>query len=156
MYVDQLSKGGNYSLASPSISTCLLSHLHFPDTPQPHHRFQMVDKASGREINNAIEVHTVELTKYHLAETTIMSASKLEQWAFLLLRAQDYEAESLKRLLPGKKAQRDYEWALNGASEEGRKAAVAETVRLLQDLAGEPLSPIADRLPNRYHHWKYF
>jgi len=43
----------------------------------------------------------VELTKYHLSESTIEFSSKLEQWAFLLLRAQDYEAESLKRLLPG-------------------------------------------------------
>ena len=105
----------------------------------------------------------------------IVTASKLEQWAFLLLRAQDYEAELLKRLLPGiefgsainsiatisaktedkqmydqrEKAQRDYEWALSGAREqgreegrkEGRKAAVAETVRMLEELAAEPLSP---------------
>jgi len=43
------------------------------------------------------------------------------------------------------KAQRDYEWALSGAREEGReegrKAAVAETVRMLEELAAEPLSP---------------
>ena len=113
----------------------------------------------------------MELTKYHLSESTIEFSSKLEQWAFLLLRAQDYEAESLKRLLPGiefesainsiatisaktedkqmydqrEKAQRDYEWALSGAREEGReegrKAAVAETVRMLEELAAEPLSP---------------
>jgi len=112
--------------------------------------------------------------KYHSAETTIVSASKLAQWACLLLRAQDDEAESLKRLLPGiefenainsiatisaktedklmydqrEKAQRDYEWALSGAREEGReegrKAAVAETVRMLEELAGEPLSPFED------------
>jgi hypothetical protein len=69
----------------------------------------------------------------------------LEQLAFLLLRAQDYDAGSLKRLSPGiefetaintieimsaksedkpmyderEKAQCDYEWTLTGAREEG-------------------------------------
>jgi hypothetical protein len=61
----------------------------------------MLDRESGRELSNAIEVHTVELTKYNLVEKTISQAGKLEQWAFLLLRAQDYDAASLKQLLPG-------------------------------------------------------
>ena len=78
-------------------------------------------------------------------ERSITEASKLEQWVFLLLRAQDYDADTLRRLLPGiefdtaiktietisgktedkqmydqrEKAQRDYEWALSGARAEG-------------------------------------
>ena len=63
MYVDQLSPGGNYALAAPSISICLLSRVLFAETDQAHHRFQMVDRESGRENSNAIEVHTVELIK---------------------------------------------------------------------------------------------
>lgn len=147
MYVDQLSKGGNYALAAPSISICLLSRVLFQETSQPHHRFQMLDRQSGRELSKAIEVHTVELTKYNLDEQTISTASKLEQWVFLLLYAQDYDADTLRRLLPGlefekaistietisaktkdkqmydqrEKAQRDYEWAISGAREQGRE-----------------------------------
>lgn len=90
------------------------------------------------------------IDKYNSAEATIPMASKLEQWAFLLLRAQDYDAETLKHLLPGiefetaietieiisaktedkhmydqrEKAQRDYEWALSGAREEGREEGI--------------------------------
>ena len=101
MYVDQLSQGGNYALASPAISICLLNHVLFQESSQAHHRFQMQDRASGRRLDNAIEVHTVELTKYNLDEETISEGSKLEQWAFLLLLAQDYDASTLKRLLPG-------------------------------------------------------
>ncbi len=152
MYVDQLSQGGNYALASPAISICLLSHVLFFDTSQMHHRFQLLDRKSGRELNNAIEVHTVELTKYNLDASTISRATKLEQWAFLLLRAQDFEADQLRKLLPGiefvpaintieiisaktedkqmynhrEKAQRDYEWALMGAREEGREEGRVE------------------------------
>ena len=43
--------------------------------------FQMQDRASGRKLDNAIEVHTVELTKYNLNEEAICEGGKLEQWA---------------------------------------------------------------------------
>jgi predicted transposase/invertase (TIGR01784 family) len=147
MYVDQLAAGANYALAAPAISICLLSHRLFPESDQAHHRFAMVDEPSGRRINNAVEVHTVELTKYNLDSGVISQAGELEQWAFLLLHAQDYEAAHLKQLLPGiafeaaidtievisaktedksmydqrEKAQRDYEWAISGARQEGRQ-----------------------------------
>jgi predicted transposase/invertase (TIGR01784 family) len=179
MHVDQLVKGGNYASLAPSISICLLSHVLFPGSAQAHHCFEMRDKQSGRKLDNAIEVHTVELTKYNLEAGSISQASKLEQWAFLLLRAQDYDAATLKRLLPGiefetaietieiisektedkqmydqrEKAQRDYEWALSGARQEGReegreegeqmgmeKGKLAGKVQLLQELLGERLS----------------
>lgn len=179
MYVDQLSAGGNYALAAPSISICLLDQSLFKDTAQAHHRFQMLDRASGRELVNAIEVHTVELPKYELDERSITEASKLEQWVFLLLRAQDYDADTLRRLLPGiefdtaiktietisgktedkqmydqrEKAQRDYEWALSGAREEGMeqgeeigmaRGKLAGQIQLLQQLLAEPSSSDAD------------
>ncbi len=147
MYVDQLSKGGSYASAAPAISICLLNRLLFSQTVQAHHRFQMMDRESGRELTKAIEVHTIELTKYNLNEAAISQASKLEQWAFLLLHAQDYEVDVLKRLLPAiefepaidtlaiisaktedkqmydqrEKAQRDYEWALSSVREEGEQ-----------------------------------
>jgi predicted transposase/invertase (TIGR01784 family) len=156
MFVDQVPKGGGYASVSPSISICLLKNILFPNTEQAHHQFEMRDRESGRKLDNAIEVHTVELTKYNLEEETISQDSKLEQWAFLLLKAQDYDAETLKRLLPGiefetaidtieiisektedkqmydqrEKAQRDYEWALSGAREEGERLGIEKGERL--------------------------
>ena len=147
MHVDQLSKSDDYTSLSPSISICLLRHLLFHDTSQSHHRFEMRDLESRRKLDNAIEVHTVELTKYNLDEQTVSQKSKLEQWAFLLLRAQDYDAATLRQLLPGiefetaietiriisektedkqmydqrEKAQRDYEWAITGAKKIARE-----------------------------------
>jgi predicted transposase/invertase (TIGR01784 family) len=183
IHVDQLSKGGNYTSLSSSISICLLKVVLFTGSTQAHHRFEMRDLASGRKLDNAIEVHTIELTKYNLKGETISLASKLEQWAFLLLYAQDYEAGTLKRLLPGiefetaietievisektedklmydqrEKAQRDYEWALSGAREEGErlglekgerlgleKGASAGKIQLLQELLEEPQSSTAE------------
>ncbi|MEM9588051.1 MAG: Rpn family recombination-promoting nuclease/putative transposase [Planctomycetota bacterium] len=172
MFVDQLVQGENYALAMPSISICLLDRKLFAKTQQSHHRFQMIDRESGREISNAIEVHTLELTKFKLDEAMISMAGKLEQWAFLLLRAQDYDARALRELLPGiefekaittletisaktedkqmydqrEKAQRDYEWAISGARQEGReegleegleKGKLAGQIQLLEQLLGE-------------------
>lgn len=105
----------------------------------------MLDAASGKRLANAIEVHTLELTKYNLSSHTISTATQLEQWVFLLLHAQDYEADELHRLLPGiafktaidtleiifgktqrkrmydqrEKAQRDYEWQLASERTQG-------------------------------------
>jgi hypothetical protein len=145
MHRSQLRPGEDYAYLTSSISICLLGKVLFRDTDQPHHRFQMADLASGRTLDNAIEVHTVELTKYNLDEQTISRASKLEQWVFLLLRAQDYSADDLRRLLPdiefvtaidclvvisqktqdktmydqNEKARRDYEWGLSSSRKEG-------------------------------------
>jgi predicted transposase/invertase (TIGR01784 family) len=163
MYVEQLSAGDNYAMLRPAISICLLTRRIF-DSHQPHHRFQMVDLASGRQLDRAIEVHTVELGKYNLDEQTISLASKIEQWAFLMLYAQDYDSSALKDLLPGiefeqaietietisaktedrimydqrEKAQRDYEWAITGAREEGREEGkLTGKIQMLQELLGD-------------------
>ncbi len=129
------------------MSICLLNQVLFPDTPAPHHRFRLIDPEHRREIPSAIEVHTVELTKYNLQEATIRAATAIEQWAFFFLQADRYEAARLRKLLPGaefqraitvvetiaaktedrrmydqrEKAQRDHQWALESAREEGRE-----------------------------------
>lgn len=174
MYVDQLSAGDNYAALRPAISICLLNHSIFASV-QPHHRFQMVDVASGRELSRAVEVHTVELGKYNLDVQTISQSSKIQQWAFLLLFAQDYDSSDLRELLPGiefeqaigtietisaktedrvmydqrEKAQRDYEWAISGAREEGREEGLEEglergelrgKIHLLQEMLGDSVT----------------
>lgn len=145
MYVDQLQKSDQYSEANSAISICLMSKKLFNDSDQAHHRFQLMDLMSGRKLADAIEVHTIELAKYNLNEAFISKRPKIEQWAFLLLRAQDYDRVQLRKLLPGiefeeairvleiissktedkqmydqrEKAQRDYIWMMTGARNEG-------------------------------------
>ena len=116
----------------------------------------------------------MELTKYNLKEETISGASEIEQWAFFLLFADRYEAQRLRELLPGiefqqaisvveaiaektedrmiydqrLKAQRDYQWGLDSARQEGREegreeGAVMGKIQLLQELLGEASSSTA-------------
>lgn len=94
-----------------------------------------------------VEVHTVELPKYDLEGAAIREATKIEQWVFLLLYAEQYTAEQLRALLPGvefdqaitvietisqktkdrmmydqrEKALRDQRWLMEGALERGRE-----------------------------------
>jgi flagellar biosynthesis/type III secretory pathway protein FliH len=124
---------------------------------------------------SSVEVHTLELTKYNLQEATISSAPAIEQWAFFFLFADRYEPERLRELLPGVefqqaisvveaiaaktedrmmydqrlKAQRDYQWGLDSARqegmekgrEEGRKEGEAiGKIQLLQELLGDESS----------------
>jgi predicted transposase/invertase (TIGR01784 family) len=145
LYVDQLKSGKNYVSLQPAISICLLSAVLFHDTATAHHRFRMCDPDQGKELPNAVEVHTVELTKYTLGEDTIGQASKIEQWAFFLLFADQYEPRRLRELLPEvefqeaitiveqiacktedrtmydqrEKAERDHQWRLEGALNAG-------------------------------------
>ena len=93
--MDQLESGQDYSDLKLAISICLLTKELLRDSSQAHHRFQLVDRESGRELSRAIEVHTVELTKYNLSSGTLSEAGKIEQWAFFLLCADQYEPERL-------------------------------------------------------------
>lgn len=175
LYVDQLGAGQNYADLRPAISICLLNKILFRDASTPHHRFRLADPEHEMEISDSIEVHTIELTKYNLSEETISEATSIEQWAFFFLFADRYEPERLRKLLPGvefqraitvieaiaaktedrvmydqrEKAQRDYQWALDGARQEGRQegreeglevGSLAGKIQLLQQLLGEESS----------------
>ena len=168
MYVDQLGPGGSYAGLRSAISIGLLEKRLFRDDTTAHHRFRLADPEHDMEVSDSIEVHTVELTKYNLQEETISSAPAIEQWAFFFLFADRYEPERLRELLPGVefqqaisvveaiaaktedrrmydqrlKAQRDYQWGMDSAREEGRQEGwkggeLAGKIQLLQELLGE-------------------
>jgi len=153
LYVDQLEAGQNYAELRPAISICLLRQVLFGDSPVPHHRFRLVDTEQGMELPEAVEVHTVELTKYNLGDVESLSqATAIEQWAFFFLFADQYEPARLRELLPDRefqqavsvieaiasktedremydqreKAQRDYLSAIEGARQEGLEAGREE------------------------------
>lgn len=167
MYTEQAREGDQYSQLQPAISICLLKDLLFKSRNQAHHRFQLSDRESGEIIEDTIEVHTLELAKYNLDDATIGRASQIEKWAFLLMYAQDYSAKQLKELLSDdefsgaietievisakkedremydqrSKAQRDYEWGLASARQEGRQEGqLIGRILTIQELLGDSVS----------------
>ena len=145
MYTDQLSEGDDYTELNTTISICLLTKNLFVESSQPHHRFELTDAESGRNLDRAIAVHTVELQKFGYDESTVSAAPLLAQWSWLILNPHNYAAEDLRRLFPDlsfqraincletissktedkamhdqrDKSQRDYDWMLSTARKQG-------------------------------------
>ena len=99
-YTDQLRAGQGYSDLKATYSICLLMR-NLWDDDQLHHQFRLVDRESGRVLDDSIEIHTVELAKYNGALSDVRSASVLEQWAYWIKNSSEHTVEELQELLPG-------------------------------------------------------
>ena len=145
IYTDQLRSGDDYSLLKPAYSICLLDGVLWHDSKKVHHAFRFTDQESGRTLNETLEIHTIELGRYHLQEKDLAKASLLECWIYWLLHAHEYEPEELLKLFPQEairqatltiaqiaqitedkamydsreKAIRDRQWELNASRKEG-------------------------------------
>jgi hypothetical protein len=61
----------------------------------------LVDRESGRVLEESIEIHTVELAKYNGNTNEVHNASVLEQWAYWIKNSSEHTVEELQELLPG-------------------------------------------------------
>lgn len=98
--------GQDYAALRPAISICLLSQILFSQTPVPHHRFRLVDPEHGCELPGAIEVHTVELSKYSLDEETIREATPIEPWSFFLSASGSLRSGAAAGIATGRRVSR--------------------------------------------------
>jgi predicted transposase/invertase (TIGR01784 family) len=99
-YTDQLRIGQGYNDLKATYSICLLMR-NLWDDDQLHHQFRLVDRESGRVLEDSIEIHTVELAKYNGGPSEVRSASDLEQWAYWIKNSSEHTVEELRELLPG-------------------------------------------------------
>ena len=100
-YVGQMGSGDEYNLLRATYSISLLTNPIWKDDSQLHHRFELVDLVSGIKLDDTIEIHTVELSKYHFdGEKPITQTDKLSQWTYWMRNASHYSANELKALLP--------------------------------------------------------
>ena len=145
IYAGQLRSGDDYSELKPAFSICILEGMLWKDSAKVHHAFQFTDRETGRILGNTLEIHTLELGRYHLSESDLPTASLMDRWLYWLLHAHEYEPEELLRLFPQEafrlatqtitriseitgdkamydsreKAIRDRQWALNASRNEG-------------------------------------
>ena len=99
-YTDQLRAGQGYGDLKATYSICLLMR-NLWDDDQLHHQFRLVDRESGRVLEESIEIHTVELAKYNGNASDVRNASVLEQWAYWIKNSSEHTVEELQDLLPG-------------------------------------------------------
>lgn len=147
VYAGQLKAGDDYSELKPVYSICLLQGQLWDDSPKVHHAFRLVDRDSGRLLEETFEIHTLELGWYTLRESELETASLLDRWLYWLLHAHQYDAATLVSLFPQpefqkatdsidriakktedkamydtrEKAIRDQRWILNAARREARE-----------------------------------
>lgn len=101
LYCAQLREGDSYGDLQPAISICFLTESLFREVAAGHLQFMLYDRRNELEFGGQLQLHVVELPKYHLEEVSVSKATDLEQWVFFLSRAEGFDAESLERLLPG-------------------------------------------------------
>ena len=126
---------------------------------------QLVERATGEVLNDSIEIHMVELSKYNGSAESITQSSVLEQWCYWIKYSSEHTAEELQALLPGlaflratkelddiqtiteekamydsrEKAILDYESSLIDARQEGEAIGIEKgRIQLLQELLGGP------------------
>ncbi|MDP1561923.1 MAG: PD-(D/E)XK nuclease family transposase [Pirellulaceae bacterium] len=90
-----------YRQLKPVIIIALVEDLVWAETRQPHHRFELTDRESGRVLSDTLSIHIVELEKYNLEVAALPEASPLERWVFWLRHAQEYDVQELRELFPG-------------------------------------------------------
>ena len=152
VYAGQLKAGDDYSELKPVYSICLMLGQLWDDSPKVHHAFRLVDRDSGRLLEETFEIHTLELGWYTLKESELETASLLDRWLYWLLHAHQYDAATLVSLFPQpefqkatdsidriakktedkamydtrEKAIRDQRWILNAARREAREEGRGE------------------------------
>ena len=99
-YADQLGKGQGYRELKATYCVCLLMRRLWDDR-QLHHQFRLVERTSGRVLEESIEIHTVELSKYNGRGESVRSAGVLEQWCYWIKNADKHSEGELRALLPG-------------------------------------------------------
>ncbi len=70
------------------------------DSEKLHHKFELIDRASGRTLEEGIEIHTLELGRYNVDEAKLAQASQADRWLYILLHAEHYTPERLQELFP--------------------------------------------------------
>jgi predicted transposase/invertase (TIGR01784 family) len=142
-----------------------LDQTLFPQATPYHLSFRLRCDQADIVFSDDLEFHTLELPKFSLSSHNAKTLTPIEQWAFLLKYAAEWDAEELTKILvepplseavgvltmiaksPDErrryeerlKAQRDERARLSYALKEGREAGILiGQAKLLQQLLGEP------------------
>ncbi len=99
-YFDQLASGQGYGKLKSTYAICILMRPIWPDA-RLHHHFRLVEKESGAILDDAIEIHTLELSKYNKPVGLLSEASVLQQWCYWIKYSHEHTEDELCALLPG-------------------------------------------------------
>jgi predicted transposase/invertase (TIGR01784 family) len=93
LYREQLHEGDDYGLLRPTISISFLNHMLFPQVPDHHLRFHLLEDRHHFAMSQDIEFHVLELPKF--TKTLAQLTSGLDAWLYFLRFAEKIDAAAL-------------------------------------------------------------
>jgi predicted transposase/invertase (TIGR01784 family) len=93
----QLHEGDEYGISRPTISISFLNHVLFPQVPDYHLRFRLLEDRHHFAMSEDIEFHVLELPKFTKTLTELKSG--LEIWLYFLRFAEKIDVEALPAVL---------------------------------------------------------
>ena len=93
----QIHEGDDYSVLRPTISINFLNHVLFPQAPDHHLRFHLLEDRHHFAMSEDIEFHVLELPKF--TKTLAELESGLDIWLYFLRFAEKIDAEALPAVL---------------------------------------------------------
>src|SRR5665213_3087800 len=93
----QLHEGDDYGVLAPTISISFLNHVLFPQVPDHHLRFHLLEDRHHFAMSEDIEFHVLELPKFTKPLTELESG--LDIWLYFLRFAEKIDAGALPAAL---------------------------------------------------------
>lgn len=100
LYTRQMNEGTTYGELRPAISVCFLTESLFRDVEFGHLRFSLYDAAHSLDFGNQIQLHLIQLSKYHVGAADLACADAFERWVYFLTESQNRDPDELRQLLP--------------------------------------------------------
>src|SRR5438132_4265369 len=93
LHQQQLREGQDYLELKPTISISFLDHVLFPQAPDYHLRFRILEASHHFPFTEDMEFHILELPKFTKPATEL--ASGLDIWLYFLRHAEKMDTEAL-------------------------------------------------------------
>ena len=100
LYTRQMNEGTTYGELRPAISICFVTEPLFREVEFGHLRFSLYDAAHSLDFGDQIQLHLIQLSKYHVMEADLVAADAFERWIYFLTESQNRDPDELRQLLP--------------------------------------------------------
>ena len=97
LHQQQLHEGEDYLQLKPTISISFLNHVMFPQVPDYHLRFRLLEESRHFPLTEDIEFHILELPKFKKSADELTSG--LDIWLYFLRHAAKIDTEAIPAAL---------------------------------------------------------
>ncbi len=97
LHQQQLHEGEDYLQLKPTISISFLNHVMFPEVPDYHLRFRLLEESRHFPLTEDIEFHILELPKFKKSADELTSG--LDIWLYFLRHAAKIDTEAIPAAL---------------------------------------------------------